>query len=186
MSVIRDMDLSEFEANLTEKQLMPLKLVSLFLIAGIIIFIGIGIYLYLDGMEEAGKTGSNKFVVDTMLVILGLLFIAVLFAAKIIPSKMLLGKINFNVESGGSEENIDPGLRLYLSQHIVKLSMLEGASIFGGVILILAVKHNLIYSNQYMWLCLVPAGYQLIFSLISLPDKDKVISLFRETKEKLK
>lgn len=166
------MNISELETKITEEDIRPIKIVTIAMTAGVLLFVAVSLYLYFS--NNSGKVPNyDNSLIDTMLIVLAAIFMSTTITSRIVAKSMLVGAKNFDEKNADKRKYIG----LYSSQHIVKLAMVEGSALFGGVVFLLSVMNNQIYAASYNWLSLLPALFLVIHNIYLMPTKEKVIEV---------
>jgi hypothetical protein len=171
------MNIAELETKITEEDIRPIKIVTIAMTAGVMLFVAVCLYLYF--FNSSGKAPNyDNGLIDTMLIVLAVIFMSTTVSSRIVAKSMLVNTKNFDEKSADKRKYIG----LYSTQHIVKLAMVEGGALFGGVVFLLSVLGNQIYAASYNWLSLLPALFLVIHNIYLMPTKEKVIEVLETAK----
>ena len=141
------MNISELETKITEEDIRPIKIVTIAMTVGVLLFVAVCLYMYF--FNSPGKEPDyDNALIDTMLIVLAVIFMSTTISSRIVAKSMLVNAKNFDEKSADKRKYIG----LYSTQHIVKLAMVEGSALFGGVVFLLSVMNNQIYAANYNWL----------------------------------
>lgn len=165
------MTINELELQLTEEDIRPMKIVTIALIVGAVLFAAVGFYLYLFKTTGQDPNYDNSFI-DKLLIVLIVVFTGTLVGSRI-ASKTALTRENGLGSEKAQNNTLDKTelIGIFNTQHIIKLSMIEGSALLGGVVFLLSTLGNQIYATSYNWLSLFPIAF-IIFTILYLcPQK---------------
>ena len=179
------MTLNEFESELTEQDIRPIKKITIILTLGVVLMASLGMYLYFFKATTKDPNYNNSLM-NTYLIVLFVLFVATVFGSKIVSQTTLKGENGLG--STDAKRNLLDKTRLigiFNTQHIIRVAMLEGSAFFGCVVYLLSVLGNQIYATSYNWLSLIPAVFVIFHNLSFMPTKEKVVRVLKTAQAEL-
>ena len=173
------MTLSEFEAEITDQDIRPIKIVTYALTLGVVLMVSIGLYLYFFKVTDTTPNYNNSLI-DTYLIVLGILFIGTLLGSKIASQAALKGENGLgSIEAKRNSFDKRKLIGIFNNQHIIRLAPVEGSAFFGCVVFLVSVLGNQIYATNYDWLSLVPVVFLIFYNLSFMPTKEKVVNILK-------
>jgi len=173
-----NLNLEEFNRQLTPEALRPIKIIFLALNIGAILIHLIGIIMYYNGMGSY-DSGINSDYAKFFLLVETVFVCGVYMTAKIIPDRMMQREGEGASDKALTAENI---IGYYQTYMIIKLALLEGASLFGFVVFFASITNNVIYGNPIYWLSIAPVMVLLVYSALNFPNAERVILFYEKFK----
>jgi hypothetical protein len=181
MDEYRNISRYEIENKLTGENFKINKIIGYALLTGPFIFLLFIIYLY---QQNKGGTPEQQSVnlIELMRIIFFVLALSTYSLAAVLP-KIFLRKEKIIKRLSGTSvqeryQNDAPIMKLIgvdRTLMIIRLSLMEGVTLFGFVILMLSVSNSVIYKYESYWLLIVPWILQLIFTINNYFNKGKVV-----------
>jgi hypothetical protein len=158
--------------EITTEKLKLIKIITLALNLGILIFAIVCLVLYLTTEIRSDDTAFLD-------ILLGILFLFSSLAyglASFIPNKVL--KQNLNNENASL-------LSAFTTYQIIKLALYEAPAFFGLVIIVLGITNGAIYSNSYFFSAIAPMIAMFAVSIVTFPTEYSVRSFLKAILEEL-
>lgn len=175
-----NLDVNILEESLTEKDLLPIKIIVGALNAGVVVFLLIALYIFSD-VIPVDAPGDNDFqIANILMVVLALLSMTTFYISKIIPDKILDpdGLLAKNI-SRSAKTDKQKFIGLLTNYFIVKLALMEAPALFGLVIIILTSISGVIHHYSVLWLSIIPLIIMLAYSITNFPNMERVLELLR-------
>jgi nucleoside permease NupC len=173
-----NLNLKEFNRQLTPEALRPIKIIVLALNIGALLIHFVGIIMYYNGMETS-DSGINDDYAKFLLLVEAVFVCGVYMTAKIIPDRMMQREEESSDVKMSTAQNI---IGYYQTYMIIKLALLEGASLFGFVVFFTGITNNVIYGNPIYWLSIAPVMVLLVYSALNFPNAERAILFYEKFK----
>lgn len=180
MQESKEFNFSDFKNSLTEKDLIPLKIIMGVLNGGVLVFFLIALFVFSDGHTNEIPDDMDFQMANILLVALAVITMSTFFLSKIIPEKVLNpeGLVAKNLLNSAKENKLKL-IALLSNYYIVKMALMEAPALFGVVILFLTSMSGLIHHYSIVWLSILPLVMMLAYTVTNFPNKVKVIELLR-------
>jgi hypothetical protein len=148
---------------------------------GTFIFLLIVILMY--HLKEGGTPEQQSLeLIDIMIIVFCVITLSVYLFVGLFP-KIFLRRDNIirllkALSIQEQDKNDAPEIRLIgidRTLMIIRLAMMESVTLFGSVILMLAVLDSVIYSNEALWFLALPFLVQLLFTINNYFSKEKAV-----------
>lgn len=154
----------------TREELRPLQVICIALPVGVILFTLVALSIGSDGTPT-----TDLAALTTMRLVHAALTAFALFAQKLFFVRALTGKIK-----SGQGDGPQPFLTRYRTAMIVRLALVEGAALFGLVILVIASTGGVLRNDSTLYLHLIPVLLLIGIAQVSFPTQQKLVELERQ------
>ncbi|HEY6172568.1 MAG TPA: hypothetical protein VIX80_09955 [Candidatus Kapabacteria bacterium] len=158
------------DSSITPKQLKPLKIICFAIPFFGTVFCIIALFIGGNG-SEAGSSDT----LNTLRIVHLILTLTSLFSSKFIADKVISGSLEVEVRDTVQTTF----LQKYQAYTIIQLAVIEGAVLFGGVILI-QTPQSVLQSDPTYYLHLLPLALLWMRSIQLSPTIDKIEQLSRQ------
>jgi hypothetical protein len=171
----------DIEEKLTGQHFKINIIISSALLMGTFIFLLIVILMY--HLKEGGTPEQQSLeLIDIMIIVFCVITLSVYLFVGLFP-KIFLRRDNIirllkALSIQEQDKNDAPEIRLIgidRTLMIIRLAMMESVTLFGSVILMLAVLDSVIYSNEALWFLALPFLVQLLFTINNYFSKEKAV-----------
>ena len=157
--------------SLKPESLRSIQIIQLATIIGPVLFFFVCIAL--NAIAEGPASGEPEAEM-LMLPILGLLFVGALIGAGVVP-KVILNPDGLAYRAANlSGDPLEWALALHRVVMLIRMSLFEMVSIFGLVIIILAVMGNRLGEYPVIWLAALPLLILVAYGLVGFPSKTSI------------
>lgn len=173
----------DLEIKLSTQHVRVSQIINLAMLAGPFIFIILTFIIFLKNKSLYIENTHNQ---DTIyLLIYVLIFLAVviysifiLYPRFFFKPDNLKKRLSRPFYDQTRKKIEDPITKLFILERILmisRLAMLEGVSLFGIVILFLAVSEGYMSTQSHLWFLLTPWFIQTAFVFINFPSKSRIL-----------
>lgn len=173
----------EIERGLSPEHVKIMRLISLALIAGPLIFLSMILYFYAQSAVSERPTMDFEFITTYIYVIIFITIISytavfVIFPKRFLKPESIKKKMTGFTLLHRDKTQDDKTIRLIIFDRvfmIFRLAPLEVVSLFGMMALFLSVTNGLLHEHAELWLLILPWLFQTYFTLAQYISKDKMI-----------
>jgi hypothetical protein len=177
----------EFEAALTPAELRIFQIIQGALGAGIAVFLGVTIILYVLGSDALAGEATQGIQLVRMLSLVHLAMAVVLFvAAKVVydllfRSERLAAASSPELRNAHGEVTHDPAqhcVALLRTSTIIRLALYEAIALFGLIVCLLAVVDGVVQAYPVYWLNALSSVAFSGYVVLTFPTAERLKALF--------
>ncbi len=181
MELFKNLSRQKLEEELTPEMLKPLQIIFLALTSGIIIFFLIVLYVFLNNSPDESQMYYDTEVDNILLITFVVFFIVIMFMSKIFPEKLFeAGNEQSENILKTDDSDVKKAVSILTTYFIIRLSMMEGVTLFGLIILLITALSGALHVNLIYWIGIIPMFIFIGFSISSFPTKEKIIRFIIE------
>lgn len=179
MSDIDNLTREKIHNEVTSEIIKPLQIIVLALTTGVLIFLGITLFLYSLQVPPERVHPHNIESFYQFLLIFGIgvfgLYLAFFFVSKNLNTKSKLESL-LNSPNINYENTTQSLFGVFTMITIIKMAILEGAALFGLVILFSNINNDVVFATNDVWIGLVPTVVLVVMAIYFFPTKEKVVN----------
>ena len=173
MPEIMQLGRAEVQEGLRDQDLRITKIIHIATMAGPLVFLAVVIFLKsmpqaLEGIGASAGLGPDMGFV--LLQVTGVVSLACIVAAVVVPNFLLKPQILAKRLEAASSP-VAHMVALHRTIDIIRLAILEGAALFGLVVLLLAVMGGYLDDNPVFWFGLGPLVVLVLVGLVTFPSR---------------
>lgn len=169
---------------LSEEDIRGMQILNFCFMAGMVGFLGVIVFLFIISTEPKapGAQGSDPDLFQNLSIANAAVFISCFIAGSLIFKSKVAGITKAYCEADQESTAPAPGLRWlagsFKGAFVLRLSMLEGPGLFGGVICLLSINLDVIHHHPIHWLNLLSLIASVTYMAIAFPTQAKLTRLF--------
>lgn len=178
MPEIMQLGRAEVQEGLRDQDLRTTQIIHIATVAGPVLFLAVVIFLRSMPGALGGAGGGAEMGPDlglTLLPITGVIALAAIVAAVVVPNLMLKPQVLAKRLEAASSP-VSTMVALHRTLDIIRLAILEGAALFGLVVLLLSVMGGYLDDNPVFWVGLAPLGILVLVGLVTFPSRTYLTS----------
>lgn len=164
--------------NLKPQSLRTAQIIQFAVIIGPVLFFGVCLVL---GATVEGPPAGEPEVEMLLLPIAGFMLLGALIAGSVVPNLILKPDSLAGRAASLAGDPVEWAVSLYRLVVLIRMSLLEGAALFGLVILMLAVLGNRLGEYPVIWLSALPLLVHAACGFVTFPSRSNVVE-FIETR----
>jgi hypothetical protein len=172
MEELLKLNKEDIAKNLKPQSLRTIQIIQFAIIIGPLLFFGV--CLLLHAMGKGSPAGEPELEM-LMLPITGLMFLGSLVAVGFVPNLILKPDSLAGRAAGMAGDPVEWALSIHRVVVIIRMALLEGAALFGLVVLLLAVMGGRLFEYPILWLSTLPLLVHVACGLITFPSKNSVV-----------
>lgn len=163
------------ELIFSAKEMNPIKIIIIALCVGATVFSVIAVFAATNQVDlpSSSPTDVGVRITDVLRIVHLFVTLLALFMAKFLGDKMLTGKMNVRTRT---EEPMNLSMR-YRSSVIVRLALLEGATLFGGIVFMQSSEQG--SKEPLLYLHFLPLVFLLVAAKSLYPTEQKIADISR-------
>ena len=177
MKKIGHIKIEDFQKAVTPEKVRTLQILCGALGMGILLFSGVVLFLYFQGMAKAPLPKPDAFQLSTMLSLVhGVAGISLLGMAFFLPLFILKQVLNQE-----APEEAQLGQQCFgriMGYYIMKMGILEGVALLGLVTCLLSSMNGVLYRESAYWLNLLTPFLFWAILLTEFPTEKRILDLF--------
>lgn len=176
---------------LSEEDIRGMQILNFCFMAGLVGFLGIIVFLYINSTEPKAPGGqeSDPDLIQNLSIANAAVFISCFIAGSLIFKSKVASITKAYCEADQESTAPAPDLRLlagsFKEAFVLRLAMLEGPGLFGGVICQLSITFGVIHHHPIHWLNLLSLIASVAYMAIAFPTQTKLTRLFSLEKQSL-
>ena len=185
MDAMPALNMTEFEKALTTQRIRAFQIISLALLMGCTLFLGIILFLY--ATEEPAETASNNSILPILSIVHGGMALTMYIPAFLVgryfagPRGLMTRMKNAVPTVAGEDLTVEVlCIGAMFMGFIFRAAILEGMALFGLIVCLMGVLEGQIQSEPVYWGNLFSYIVFAVVTLWTFPTKDRLENLFRE------
>ena len=161
---------SQFSQALTDEHVRTIRIIHLFLGAGVLVFATIIVVLssVIEGAQR--EPGSDGMLRTLTMVSMGFFLVA-------LPTAKLVYESFFRGKSSG-EMDVDRVMGKIRSAYIIRSAILEAAAMLGLVTCLVGIFNGWLQQQPLYWVNLLPSAAFVAFTAATVPGRDRLERIF--------
>lgn len=175
MKTLSEVTRDEFRGVLTDANVLTLRVIHIAIAAGVLLFCGVVLFLYVSMASEVRTVGEDEF---QLIQLASFAHLVVAFTAY--AAANFLFNIQFKEDklSVQSETPAEQCLTMIRSALILRIALYEAPALFGIVVCLLAIMNGVLYVQPLVALNLITTLILLGLVVNTMPSKERLETLF--------
>lgn len=170
---------TQFSEALTREGLQGTRLIHVAIMTGPVLFLLVVIAFSLQQAAEYPPAASDVELMNILSMVHGVLFLLAVLLAQFLSGALFSPeRLGSAAESASPETLAVRCVALQRAANIVRLAVLEGASLFGTAVCFIGVANRVVQAEPSYWLNAVSTGLFLVHGVTIFPTRQSFIDWF--------